>query len=424
MDSKRLKIITKSKRVKQSSKEIEDRFNSLLENNPDSICSLDLQGKFTSVNPATERITGYSTQEILNHSLKSFITKENIMKVLRYFKRTAQGESQNYEVTITHKEGHRIELSVKNVPIIVRNKIVGVYIIAKDITQRKQMEEQLRESENNYRFIAKNMSDLIIVLDETGVVQYASPSHKRVLGFSPTVYEGRMVFDLVHPEDISFVQNIYKKMIITKLPHLVELRYKHSNGDWIAVEANGMPVIGGNGEVINVVVVAREITKRRQAEEALQESEKQLRTLINALPDGAFLKDGEGRWLEANHAGLHLFQLGNAPYKGKRDTELAIYSQVAGEAFLNCQRSDEEAWKAQRMIQLEEVIPQPDGVSRTFDVIKVPTFYPDGKRKGIVVIGRDITERKKTEEIIRKTDKLAVIGELAAGIAHEIRNHC
>ena len=136
---------------------------------------------------------------------------------------------------------------------------------------------------------------------------------------------------------------------------------------------------------------------RKQAEEALRESEDRLRTLINATPDIVCFKDAEGRWLEANRADLELFELTGVDYSGKTDSELAGFSDFYREAFLTCEATDERTWQAQALTRGDECIPRPDGTAKVFDVIKVPLFHADGKRRGLVVLGRDITLRKRAE---------------------------
>lgn len=154
----------------------------------------------------------------------------------------------------------------------------------------------------------------------------------------------------------------------------------------------------------------------------MSESEKELLTLIHAMPDFVSFKDGQGRWLRVNDFGLKLYGLEHVDYKGKTDAELAEYTPHFREALLYCIDSDEEAWRAKTVTRAEESFPMPNGEMKTFDVIKVPLFHENGKRKGLVVIGRDITQQKVAEQLLLKKEKLSVIGELAAGIAHEIRN--
>ncbi|MBS8266768.1 PAS domain S-box protein [Mesobacillus boroniphilus] len=136
---------------------------------------------------------------------------------------------------------------------------------------------------------------------------------------------------------------------------------------------------------------------------ASKEEEERLSTLINSMVDFVNFKDGEGRWIQANDFGLKLFDIENVDYRGKKDSELAEYSNYFSDALRYCEISDEEAWKAGGIISVEEVLPQPDGTTKTFDTIKVPLFNDDGSRQGLVIIGRDITERKNVENLLEES---------------------
>ena len=147
------------------------------------------------------------------------------------------------------------------------------------------------------------------------------------------------------------------------------------------------------------VIDEQEKTKRE-----LVANEERLRTLINAVPDIVCFKDAEGRWLEANEFDLQLFQLEGVDYRGKKDSELADYSGFYRDAFLGCEASDEIAWRKGSLSRSDEIIPRPDGSTNIFDVIKVPTFDSQGRRKGLIVVGRDITQRKQVEQAL-ETDR-------------------
>lgn len=150
-----------------------------------------------------------------------------------------------------------------------------------------------------------------------------------------------------------------------------------------------------------------DITDQKTMEIELRENEERLNTLINSTPDIICFKDGKGRWLKANQADLELFCLTNVDYYMKTDSELADYTdELYREAFLTCEGTDEEAWQAGQTMRKEEAIPTINGDLKVFDVIKVPVFQEDGSRKGLVVFGRDITDRKKAEEEILKSEKL------------------
>ncbi|MFJ7679428.1 ATP-binding protein [Peribacillus sp. NPDC097198] len=136
---------------------------------------------------------------------------------------------------------------------------------------------------------------------------------------------------------------------------------------------------------------------KREEFKQLKEEEKLRSTLINSMVDFVNFKDGEGRWLESNTFGLQLFQLENVDYKGKKDSELAEYSQFYRDSLIYCEDSDQETWAMKKITRCEENIPLPNGHFKTFDTIKVPSFHEDGSRKGLVVIGRDISERIAAE---------------------------
>ncbi len=154
----------------------------------------------------------------------------------------------------------------------------------------------------------------------------------------------------------------------------------------------------------------------------LLEEESQLSTLLHALPDFVCFKDGEGRWLKVNQFGRKLYNLEDIDYVGKTDRDLRKLVPFFQDAFDHCIDSDEESWEAGQVTRRDEGFYLPNGDYKTFDVIKVPLFHTNHSRKGLVIIGRDISQQKIAEEMLLRKEKLSVVGELAAGIAHEIRN--
>lgn len=173
--------------------------------------------------------------------------------------------------------------------------------------------------------------------------------------------------------------------------------------------------------VLSSVFLYQMLKKSEQLKKTA-EDEQQLSTLINSMPDFVCFKDSEGRWLRVNDFGRKLYHLENVDYLGKTDLDLGEIVPFFKEAFAYCVKTDEEAWQKGTMTRAEESFPTPNGEIKTFDVIKVPLFDENGERKGLLTIGRDITQQKLAETLLLKKEKLSVLGELAAGIAHEIRN--
>jgi two-component system sporulation sensor kinase A len=131
--------ITVRKQMEQKLAESEQRYKSLIEHNPAGICTCDLAGIIVSVNPAMERILGYEAHEMIDHPVHQFLSSiQNRTPPLILL------ETDNYMLSISNNGGETIELGLKNVPIIVDDQMVGIYIIARDITQYNKDRESLR----------------------------------------------------------------------------------------------------------------------------------------------------------------------------------------------------------------------------------------------------------------------------------------
>jgi len=158
----------------------------------------------------------------------------------------------------------------------------------------------------------------------------------------------------------------------------------------------------------------------------LQEKEELLRTLINSTPDIICFKDGKGRWLQANEADLELFGLKDVDYRLKTDLDLIEFSPFHRQAFLTCATSDEITWQKRTITRNDEAIETASGEMRVFDVIKVPLFNDENERKGLIVLGRDISVRKMTEKKLEmalqkaeESDRLKTA--FLSNMSHEIR---
>lgn len=119
----------------------------LIEHNPDPICTFDRKGKLVAVNPATVKMLGYSAEEMTKRQFVSFIHPQDRLKALTNFQETMEGNSNHFELKMVHKEGQTVTVDVTNIPIIADHQIVGIYGVAKDVTDRKKAEELLRNSD-------------------------------------------------------------------------------------------------------------------------------------------------------------------------------------------------------------------------------------------------------------------------------------
>jgi PAS domain S-box-containing protein len=142
-----IRAIHERKQAERQLAESERRYKSLFEHNPDAICSFDTEGVFISVNPATEKITGYSSEELLNRTFRQLIVESEEERWRLHFQKTLQGDTEYYEIRFRHKSGRPVEMSMINIPVVIDDEITGVYMIGKDITERKRSEELLLKSE-------------------------------------------------------------------------------------------------------------------------------------------------------------------------------------------------------------------------------------------------------------------------------------
>lgn len=156
---------------------------------------------------------------------------------------------------------------------------------------------------------------------------------------------------------------------------------------------------------IAIVKLKEEISQRKQVEKALQENEDRLRTLINAMPDCVCFKDGEGRLEEANEAQFNLFEVDKKKYIGKNNMELGEINCFYKDTLIKLEENEKEIWEGGKIRREEDFIPQKDGKVKIFDSIKVPLFYEDGNRKGLLIISRDITKHKQSELALLESEK-------------------
>jgi two-component system cell cycle sensor histidine kinase/response regulator CckA len=263
------------KQVQELLQKERETFFPILHKAPYGIALIDNDGKFIYINPAFTNITGYTLEDI-------FSGREWLHKALRFLE-------YREEIINAQKRGVIEKCIEKTFSIICKNGEIKaievrptllddgrIVMILFDITERKQAEEALSHSEEQYRLIAENTKDLICTLDLQGNFHYVSPSFEEVLGYSPEELRGLNAFSLIHPDDREPTMKIYQQALINKEAGNAEFRYRHKNGNWRVFESVGNWIFNGNGIPPKSVLVSRDITERKQTEEKMAALQVQL----------------------------------------------------------------------------------------------------------------------------------------------------
>ena len=273
-----------------------------------------------------------------------------------------------------------------------------------DITKSIGTELELHSRTQLLNAIINNSTAIIYVKDCNGNYMLANQQFTKIFKPKQMAIKGKTDLDLFPRRNAIQSQENDKAVLTANQVMTFEekLSTEGHEHDYLSIK---FPICDEHGVPYGVGGITTDITERKQMEQALLDQNEQMLSLINATPDFICFKDGGGRWLQANEAGLKLFRLEGLDYLGKTDAQLAEYSEFYRKAFLAFQKTDEISWKEKISSRGLEKIPQPDGGIKTYDLIKIPLFHSDGQRKGLVVIGRDITEDIRASDELQKKNK-------------------
>ena len=217
---------------------------------------------------------GYTREEILGRDLHQLLApphaRELYEKARPHFFRTGQGAAigKLLELEAVHKDGNHfpVELSVAAVRLRGDWSAVG---IVRDITERKRVEETLRESENRFRRITTNMIDLILETDAEGTIVYVTPSTLAETGYSAAEMLGKPALDFVHPDDFEQAEASLQCVYGTQNPYGIEFRCRKADGIDLWLESKVNPLLDENHGVQGALIACRNISRRKEAEEEL-----------------------------------------------------------------------------------------------------------------------------------------------------------
>jgi PAS domain S-box-containing protein len=257
------------------------------------LCVINREGTVTLINRKGAEILGYAEEEILGKDwCDTFVPDGARPEVKEVFDRIMSGEVAPFEYhenTVLAKSGERTIAFHNTLLTGPSGEISGILFSGEDITPRREMEAALRESEERFRNLIQNASDMIRIIDKNGLIVYSSPSTRRITGYDPAGVIGRRPTDFMHPDDRERVKAALGEVVDRTNPGIpTEFRIRHADGHYVDVESvalNLLDIPSVNG----IVTTTRPIAERRKAEQALRESEERYRTIFEAAGDAILL---------------------------------------------------------------------------------------------------------------------------------------
>lgn len=277
-------------------------FEQLYQSSPEGIVLLDNEDVITSANEAFTRLFGYTQPEVIGRRTTELIVPDELQsQAASLTAQVAEGHSINIETVRRRKDGSRLRVSILGTPIRSSAGQIAVYGIYRDITQERLAEEALIESEARYRELVQTARDVIFTVATDTTIVSLNAAFESLTGWSREQWVGESFSNLLDPEDLPAVMAIVDRARAREDVPLFETRVRTCDGPSRVVEITLSPQ-QANGRVVNFLGIARDITDRKQAEEALRESEDRFRTALNHAPIGMAIVALDGTFLIVNCA--------------------------------------------------------------------------------------------------------------------------
>jgi diguanylate cyclase (GGDEF)-like protein/PAS domain S-box-containing protein len=283
--------LTDQKQVEKEKKEMEQRYKSLFTQNSDATYLVDVQGKHLDINEAAVQLLGYSKEEVLHQDFKHLVHPKDHQRAFEHLGEVLNGTARTLEYTLLHKNGREIIVNSTSVPVIVDDEVLGMIGITKNITEQKQAQRRLEESEERYRSLYLYNPDAVYSFDLNGKFLDCNPALEQLFGYSAQeLVEGSFI-PLVHQDHLEKTCHHFQLASEGK-PQNYNVVGIHKQGHLIDLNITNIPITV-DGQIVGVYGIAKDITEKEKAFEALKLAEEKYRTLIDESIAGVFIiQDG------------------------------------------------------------------------------------------------------------------------------------
>jgi len=392
--------ITERKKAEHKLRESEERYRCVFENSAVAIMLTDDRERVTSWNNYTETLLGYGKDELFEKPV-SMLYPQDEWKKIRGENVRQKGMQHNLETRMFKKDNSLIDVDISITVLRDENgDVCGSIGVIKDITERVQAENKLKESEQKYSGLFECTTDGMIVLDARGEILDINTQTLDFFGVTEEEMVGNnfLSMGLLTPKSLSIVVNQFQELLSKKVATSQETEVIDKNGTVLNVELSSFFLVRKDNEVDNFVLLIRDISDRKQTEIKLAREHTLLQTLMDSIPDSIYFKDEENKFVKVNKAKAAHYNVKPEEMIGKTDFDF-LSENEAKQAF----EDDDEVLKTGKfIINKVEKLTNTDGTQRWVSVTKIPRFDPEGNIIGTMGISRDITEWKRLEEMYKK----------------------
>jgi PAS domain S-box-containing protein len=398
--------ITERKKNQEALRESEEKFSKAFQASPSSVSiSRISDGKFIEVNDTFLRNKGYTRKEVIgrkSRELNIFADKEDHAKIRAMLK--SQGKFTNLEMQY-HMKSDELRTGLISAEVINIGNEPCMIVINTDITKQKEAEAQLRLLSS----VTQQVSDSTVIVDPDYKITYINKAAENMFGYTLDEVRGKKlsIFNKVSPSD-EIKKEIAEALKAGKT-HCTIVPKKHKDGTTIICDCRLSPLYDEKGQINSLINVLRDITKQTEVEAKLQEHKKLIDSILATTPEGVLVIDSNDRILLANKALFKIFHFNRRSLKNKLFSEIFPIDQ-----FLDLQKAVKLGENEKQSLEFRY---KAQSLEKIIDCVAVKM---DGER--ILLIFSDISREREEEEKLYLTDRLASIGEMAAGLAHELNN--
>jgi PAS domain S-box-containing protein len=392
--------ITERKEAEEKLKTSEERYRRIFENSAVAIMLTDERERVVSWNKYTETLLEMGEDELRNKPVAMLYPPDEWKKI-RVENIRDKGGHQNLETRMYKKNNELIDVDLSL--SVFKNdagEITGSIGVIKDLTERKQAEKKVKESEEKYEGLFESTTDGMLVLDARGEVLDVNNRALELFGLNEEdmIGDNFLSMVLLPPKSLSIIVNQFQELLAKKIAASQETEIIDHEGKVLDVELSSFFLVKKENEVDNFVLVIRDISDRKQAEIKLANEHKLLQTLMDSISDSIYFKDEENRFIMVNKAKAAHSNVKSEEMIGKTDFDF-LPDEEARKAF----EDDEEVLRTGKfIIDKIEKLTGIDGTERWVSVTKIPRFDTEGNIVGTMGISRDITKWKKLEEGYKK----------------------